>query len=200
MEQSSIDTTEQKKQFFQRIKTETADLHRQTESSPLSMALMSEQVNEKDYSDYLLHMKDIIEYYEGEVFDALSHLIPDIEQRRKLQLIKNDLTSFNIDPSTTTKSFSLPPATSDAQLLGYMYVLEGSALGGAMIDKHISRHLSFPDRKAREFFNCYQAELGSRWKKFLDIMGDHSLPGNNADEIIRGARIAFQKIYEHLTS
>ena len=105
MEQAQIEKAERKKQFFQRIKAETADLHRQTESAPLSVALVSDAVNEKVYTDYLLRMKDIVAWYEHVVFNRLAGVISDIEQRRKLPFIKNDLTQFNIDPEKKYKAF-----------------------------------------------------------------------------------------------
>lgn len=198
MEQLPIEKAERKKQFFQRIKAETADLHKQTESAPLSVALVSDAVNEKVYTDYLQRMKDIVAWYEDVVFNGLAGMIPDIDQRRKLQFIKNDLTGFNIDPEKNTTHFSLPDAETNAVLLGYMYVLEGSSLGGAMIYKHVSRYMDITEQKGGSFFTCYQADLSARWKSFLDIMGEHSLTEKNADEIITGANRAFRAIYAHL--
>ena len=199
MEQAQIEKAERKKQFFQRIKAETADLHRQTESAPLSVALVSDAVNEKVYTDYLLRMKDIVAWYEHVVFNRLAGVISDIEQRRKLPFIKNDLTQFNIDPEKNTEHFSLPEAETNSVLLGYMYVLEGSSLGGAMIYKHVSRHIDITEQKGGSFFTCYQAELSARWKSFLDIMGEQSLAEKNADEIVIGAKRAFEGIYKHLS-
>jgi heme oxygenase len=188
------DTSVNKKSFFQRIKTETADLHRQTESSRLSVALMSENLTEKDYSDYLLRMKDIVEHYEEIVFDKLASIIPDIEQRRKLHLIKNDLAFFNVDEAAG--NFSLPPTENTAVLLGYMYVLEGSSLGGAMIYKHVSRQLDISEQNGGAYFTSYGAELSAKWKSFLDILGNHE---QQADEIIEGAKTAFAAICKHLS-
>lgn len=199
MEQAQNEKAERKKQFFQRIKTETADLHKQTESAPLSVALVSEAVNEKVYTDYLLRMKDIVAWYEEVVFNGLSRMIPDIEQRRKLQFLKNDLTQFNIDPEKDARHFSLPDAETNSVLLGYMYVFEGSSLGGAMIYKHVSRHIDITEQKGGSFFTCYQSDLSARWKSFLDIMGEQSLTGKNADEIITGGKRAFEGIYKHLS-
>jgi heme oxygenase (biliverdin-IX-beta and delta-forming) len=198
MDQSIIDIAERKKQFFQRVKAETADLHRQTESSRLSVALMSENLSEKSYVDYLLRMKEIVEYYEKEIFEGLAGIIPDIGQRRKLPMIKNDLAFFNIDTEKNKLNFSLPPAGSDAMLLGYMYVLEGSSLGGAMIYKQVSRKINISEQQGGAYFTCYGSELSSKWKSFLDILGDHGLQEKNAQEIIAGARIAFQHIAQHL--
>lgn len=166
-------------------------MHQQTESSRLSVALVSDQVTEKDYFDYLVRMKDIVAYYEDVVFSGLSTLIPDIEQRRKLHLLQNDLSGYEKDE----KQFSLPPAESTAVLLGYMYVLEGSSLGGVMIARHVSQHINVPTA----FFNCYGKDLSARWKSFLDIIGEYSLEEKNAAEMIAGARIAFKHIYEHLS-
>lgn len=110
----------------------------------LPVALMSEDLAEKDYSDYLLRMKDIVEYYENAIFEKLTDIIPDIDQRRKLHFIKNDLSFFNV--ASKSENFSLPPAATTGILLGYMYVLEGSSLGGAMIYKYVSRRLDISEQ------------------------------------------------------
>jgi heme oxygenase len=198
MDQSTTDIAERKKQFLQSLKSGTADLHRQTESSRLSVALMSENLSEKIYSDYLLRMKDIVEYYEAMVFPSLTNIIPDIEQRRKLQLIKNDLAFLQVDTAENSVQFSLPPASSTSHLLGYMYVLEGSSLGGALIYKHVSSKINISEQEGGEYFTCYQSQLSSKWKSFIDILSDHGISQQNAPEIISGARIAFESISKHL--
>ncbi len=191
MDKAIIDITERKKQFFQRIKTETADLHRQTEHSRLSLALMSEGVTEEDYAAYLARMRDIVAYYENSVFSNLSEIIPDIEHRRKLHLLEADLAAYEEE----VRPFSLPHSDSSTTLLGYMYVLEGSSLGGALIHKHLRSHIDVPGN----FFNCYGNDLSARWKSFLDIIGTYGLDEKAAEEIIKGARIAFDKIHAHLS-
>lgn len=187
---------EQKKAFFQRLKLETADLHRQTENSRLSVALMSEPLTEKVYTDYLLRMKEVVAFYEKNIFPALAAVIPDIEQRRKLSSVQKDLDHFNI--TTESSSFSLPAAESTASLLGYMYVLEGSTLGGAFIYKHVNRHLNVTEEQGGAYFSCYQNQLSARWKTFLEIVGEYSLQKHQADEIIAAARLAFEAIRNQL--
>jgi heme oxygenase (biliverdin-IX-beta and delta-forming) len=169
MDHSTIDVGERKKQFFQRIKAETSDLHRQTENSRLSVALMGLQLSKKDYAEYLSRMKDIVEYFEKHFFNELTHIIPDIEQRRKLNAIQDDLAYLNAEPKQNR--FSLPPAVTIAHLLGYMYVLEGSTLGGALIYKHVSKHVDISEEKGGAYFTCYRSELSVKWKSFLDILG-----------------------------
>lgn len=197
MDQSTIDRAERKKQFFQRIKTATADLHRQTEGSRLSVALMNENLSESGYREYLLRMKDIVAYYENNLFGGLGNIIPDIEKRRKLHLIENDLAFLG--GAIQTDDFSLPNTDSTGKLLGYLYVLEGSTLGGAMIYKHVSRHLDITEEKGGAYFTSYQAELSAKWKSFLDILGEHGLDEKQANEIIEGAKIAFAAICKHLS-
>jgi heme oxygenase (biliverdin-IX-beta and delta-forming) len=197
MDPSTTDITERKKQFFQRLRSETADLHRQTEGSRLSVALMNENLSTADYRNYLLRMKDIVEYYENVLFSKLTNIIPDIEQRRKLHLVENDLASLTAE--NTTQNFSLPQPGSTATLLGYMYVLEGSTLGGAMIYKHVSRYLPVTEEKGGQYFTSYQSQLSAKWKSFLDILGEHSLDEQQANEIIAGAKIAFSAICKHLS-
>src|SRR5690606_27554051 len=97
--ESTIDITEKKKQFFQRIKDETSDLHRRTEGSRLSVALMSETLDEKTYGNYLLRMKEIVKYYEENIYPQLKNVVNDIEERRKLHLINDDLSVLQTDLS-----------------------------------------------------------------------------------------------------
>jgi Heme oxygenase len=194
--ESTIDITEKKKQFFQRIKDETSDLHRRTEGSRLSVALMSETLDEKTYGNYLFRMKEIVKYYEENIYPQLKNVVNDIEERRKLHLINDDLSVLQTDLSP--RLFTLPPASSTAALLGYMYVLEGSSLGSAMIYKQVSRIINITESRGSAFFTSYGASLSSKWKSFLEMLSEHALEETNAREIIRGARVAFQAIGDHL--
>ena len=191
---TTVATGAAKNQFWQRIKKETTAQHRAAENAALSAAIMQQEVDLKDYIVYLRCMLDIALFYERQIFPGLQQMIPDIDRRKKSHFLISDLEFFGEDPARGINSFFLPPTTSVARLTGYAYVHEGSTLGGMMIYKHLAGRLGLSPEKGGSYFTCYGNATGAMWKEFLDLMGTCSLYGNNGDEIVEGARIAFDAI------
>ncbi|MBC7692861.1 MAG: biliverdin-producing heme oxygenase [Methylotenera sp.] len=64
----------------------------------------------------------------------------------------------------------LPPLETPAQRLGFLYVIEGSSLGGRIISNHLSKTLGLQGTTAMHYFSIYGAETGPRWKAFTETL------------------------------
>ncbi len=197
----AVQEPRQEEQFFKKLKEETAPMHRQLEQSPLSMNLMSEQVNIQQYAAYLAAMKEVIEFTEAQLFPVISEIIQDTEERRKLFSIQADLKALSnqaVIPSYPAFiPFTLP--VSPAFALGVVYVVEGSTLGGRVILKHLQQRWSgWSDGAA--FFTGYGEHTGRLWKSFLNTFSAYAVQTNSQEEITEGAQQAFQSIYNYFVS
>lgn len=90
--------------------------------------------------------------------------------RRKLPWLVEDLAYFGIDPELAFRQagISLPAMTltDEGQLLGALYTIEGSSLGGQVISRHLATHLALsPDQGAR-FFYGYGDQTMPLWQQF----------------------------------
>lgn len=113
---------------------------------------------------------------EAAIDEALGrHDIPfSYEPRRKLQWIKADLLSLGVDPeeppfrpSAAVHAITL---TDLGHLLGTLYTIEGSSLGGQLISRHLTVNLGLTPDQGGRFFHGYGEHIASYWKQFEDLM------------------------------
>jgi heme oxygenase len=102
-------------------------------------------------------------------------LVEDWPARRRSHLLIADLRDLRLQIPAPEE----PPAlTSDEAILGAVYVLEGSRLGGAVLKR------SLPDTVPKRFLTAPQPQ-GS-WRKLLETL-DHFLYETSAIESASGA-------------
>jgi heme oxygenase len=103
------------------------------------------------------------------------------DERCKLPWLINDLAFFQIDPLT------LPPLSPSAadflsietvgQLVGVLYVVEGSTLGGQMISQLLTKNLGFTRDTGSCFFTGYGENTMLFWQRFIAF--SDTLTGDN---------------------
>ncbi len=92
----------------------------------------------------------------------ISALLPDWFERRRSQLLLADLGQLGLPMPPPLRA---PALTSDAALLGAVYVLEGSRLGGAYLKRSLANEL--PQR-----FLAAPQEPGA-WRNLLASLDQH---------------------------
>lgn len=182
--------------FLNDIKTQTAYSHKKLEELPVSMSIVSSEMKIEEYINYLSLMHDVHQDTEHIIFPMLSEIVEDLDQRKKKYLIEDDLAFLNYNKTHSVKVFqdtdmNIPFA------LGVLYVIEGSTLGGRFILKNVSKFAELSGNKGTAYFNGYGDKTGSYWKTFLNVLSEYERDLNCGDEIIRGARYAFDSIYNH---
>lgn len=182
--------------FFTRLKNETATMHERLEDTRLSKALISNDVSIDNYLAYLQSMKGIIDFFEDAIFTLVSPIIPDIADRKKAHLIRNDFDFFK-GAAANDRSYRPFKAASIPFALGYFYVIEGSTLGGRVLLKHLQPRLAVTAHAGGSFFAGYEEKTSIMWKTFLQQLGTYALENNCEEEIIEGAKHAFLTIYNH---
>ena len=81
-----------------------------------------------------------------------------------------DLAALGEDPSALPL-VAEPPALPDADAaLGALYVVEGAALGGQVITRHVRRTLGLGPERGLSFFAGEADGTGARWRAFLDLL------------------------------
>lgn len=185
--------------ILDKLRRETRPAHKQLEELPLSLAITNSDVTLPDYLLYLHLMQPVINDVEQHFFPLVNHIVPYLEQRRKLHLIESDL-SYSCKNRNIINKYPLSRSTklTAAFAMGVMYVIEGSTLGGRVILKNINKHLGFTDEAGCRYFAGYKAETGSLWKSFLAALNTFAQKHHNEHEIIDGAVFAFNTIYNQL--
>lgn len=126
---------------------------------------------------------------------ALEALLPGLSGRRRLSLIETDLS----DMGQPTPLIETPPvfpqgrAADVATALGWLYVAEGSRMGGALLrkeaaglglsDDHGARHLAPPPEGPAAF-----------WRAFTGALDAIALTPEEDVRVIEGADAAFARV------
>ncbi|MDJ1468369.1 biliverdin-producing heme oxygenase [Xanthocytophaga flava] len=180
--------------FLQNLRTQTADCHKALEENSYSVALLSNNVSMEDYKIYLQKLYGVVSGFEKNVFPLLERSLPTISERRKAHLLLQDISAEN-----TTDTIAVLPDkdfttfyTTEAAAWGGMYVLEGSTLGGQVIQKHLVK--SLPDFEGSSYFSAYGLQIGSQWKDFLQQLSIAAQTPGWEQEIIDSAIHTFTMI------
>lgn len=187
--------------FIQNLRDYTNDCHKHLELNNLSLALLSDTVNENIYCTYLARLYSFVNGFEQFVFPTLSDHFININDRKKAFFIEEDLKALYIaiDKHTLLEKAFFSKTYPDVYLAaGAFYVLEGSTLGGQIIVKHLQKAMPASFVNAA-YFSCYQQKTGSMWKEFLQQLTALPQSTQQEQQIITGAINTF-KIIDGLLS
>ena len=172
--------------ILQALRLETRPAHDHLEQNTFNQQLTTGTITEATTAYFLGKMYGFLAPYEARL--RQQHLGPEweIDTRQRAHLILDDLqqpsSSLAICPD-------MPPLDTWPQLLGAMYVLEGSTLGGQVI----SRQLAKANIPLRLYFSGYGEQTGPRWKAFCQLLTQEATPDNQA-AIVQSASLTFQKL------
>lgn len=185
--------------FIRKIKNSTAELHLHLESQELLSAIMTPSVTNLQYYFYLTLMKKIEEVYERDIVASLASQFPGFEQRKASQLISDDLNNIGdiLPQSFAIRDYTVPhKKISTPFAMGFMYVMEGSKLGGKVIYKHIHRTLGHSENGGAKFIADYGVDTFGLWKEFLSKFSMYVTQHDCEEEAIQGAEYAFSSIHD----
>jgi heme oxygenase len=123
-------------------------------------------------------------------------------ERYKLPWLVNDLTFFQIKPislndlSSTVHDF--PAITSLGQLVGILYVLEGSTLGASHMSLKLAEQHSLTPDAGSCFFSGYGDNTQHYWQQFIAFSDTLSEDVQQCQEALKAACQTFQLFNEIL--
>ncbi|MDX6806175.1 biliverdin-producing heme oxygenase [Terrihabitans rhizophilus] len=125
----------------------------------------------------------------------LNALIPDLAQRARLSDVERDLADLGIVPALlpAAPAFDLPEA------LGWLYVAEGSNLGGAFLFKEAAK-LGLDEAFGARHLAPHPEGRGLNWRRFKADVDAIQLTGEEDARAMAGARQAFHYVHELVTS
>jgi heme oxygenase len=114
----------------------------------------------------------------------------DWPDRRRARLFAGDLHGLGGAPGPRPE---LPEVADTDAALGRLYVLEGSTLGGAFIDRHLAGLPALSDVRLRAF-SPYGAATGAMWAAFRRATRQRVGAGGDATGIVRSALDTFDAL------
>jgi heme oxygenase len=172
---------------MKRLKTETREQH---EALERALPLGDPALSPESYAQILGAFWGFYKTWERQAMTAAPpRLRPVVEARLKLPLLEADLSSMGQSAGDALDAAWLPDLSSDAGLLGSMYVVEGSTLGGQLISRNLERALGMQGGLGYSFFQSYGRAVGQQWKEFGAML--EAMPAAAGDQMVQAAQQTF---------
>lgn len=135
--------------------------------------------------------RDIDALYSSAVLEGL---LPDLDGRRRLDLIGQDIVDLGIAVPDVAEA---PVFDGDADLptaLGWLYVAEGSNLGAAFLLKEAAK-LGLSEAFGARHLAPAPEGRGLHWRTFTAVLDALELSKEEEDRVVAGAEAAFRRVH-----
>ena len=180
----------------QRLKAATRDSHGALDKRIMAGDIFASRAQFARFLrvQYRFH-RDIDALYANAALDAL---LPDLEGRRRLALIARDLADLEqILPAPAPVPMRLDPDLALPTALGWLYVAEGSNLGGTILYKMAARLGLDADFGARHLA-AHPDGAARHWRAFTTALDSVVLDEAQEQQVIDAADSAFRSVHGHV--
>lgn len=123
--------------------------------------------------------------------------LESFEYRRRADRLERDLTVLgcseeHLDEVPTLSRDELPDVDGSHRLMGCLYVVEGSELGGRVIRKRLEKELDEDALRADAFFGTDPDRVRERWTDVRAELERRLAPGDPVEEAAETARATFR--------
>ncbi len=174
------------------LRQATRSIHRQLDCHPLLSRLLGDDLDNDGYAAAMAALHGPQAALEGTVQPRLEEIGMSARFCPRLGRLEADLADLGLPPFPLRSPD--PGITSDSELVGTLYVLEGSRLGGALILRHLKRRLPHAPRR---FFFSVDDDPG-RWKAFWTLTTSLNLEASPYRQTTAAAIRTFTLYLDHL--
>jgi len=182
-------------ELHRRLRHATKLPHHFLDHHPVLLPLIRSDLSIVQYGDALAALHDIYAQAEAWVLEFLAQNsgLFDYDSRRKLPALEADLGALRRSPVENHIIFAASPTI--GSLIGILYTLEGSTLGGQFIARNLNElpHAALPMR----FFSGYGELTWQRWQNFLQF-ADAACPIDEYERATAAAVSLFGTLKTHL--
>jgi heme oxygenase len=181
--------------FHTKIKLQTKFMHDRIEATPVAKLLASGEIDKKAYSDYLYVLKKIHDKVEekAQSFHTWSDYGIDIDARTRTNMLQEDIEHLSQSENTEDFEFSLNDDLEFATYIGFMYVLEGSTMGGQILAQRLSH--------TTVYFSGYGSLTHNMWMEYVDFLNRYADENPEDEEkIVEGAVMMYELIESGMNS
>lgn len=183
------------------LKKETESLHRQAENNAFSRALRQNTLHEQDYMTYLQQWYGFLDPLEKRFIHRAEwkDVRFDYAECLKTPLIITDLTAMGMSREAIGDlpvCRRLPDTPEFSHVLGVMYVLEGSTLGGHWLLGKLTSILSISPDHNGHFLNCYGNAVRARWQAFTDLVQRYTVNRRMEEHAVYAAKETFSLFHQ----
>lgn len=172
---------------IQRLKTETENDHRAVEGT---FALMDEDLNVTQYIGCLLQMYGMVSAWEERSLEVAPRwLRTQLVARKRKKMLELDLAWFGVKYRGDLRP-GLSQIRDLPSLLGAMYVMEGSTLGGQLIARQLQKTLHLSEGKGDAYFRGHGDQTGPMWKEFCHVL-ETKVAEEETESVVLSAKAMF---------
>lgn len=113
-----------------------------------------------------------------------------VHPRQRSELLYADLRFLSVGPHPTTYPGPALSISSQAHVLGGLYVMEGSTLGGQYIARHVEATLALSPGFGDSFFRGYGDATGKMWREVKEALT--AIPDAETEQVIFAAKSLFR--------
>lgn len=182
--------------LLERLKIETRPAHDRIEQA----IDLDRRISSRDaYRDLLIRFYGFHIAWEPAALESA----PDkgfFQSRCKADLLVKDLKALGMKDDEIIRlpqCTALMPLAEPAAVLGSMYVVEGSTLGGAIIAHEVERRLGMKADTGCAYFRSYGRDIAVMWKQFGAELLAASSPETD-DVIVETAQKTFDVMHDWL--
>ncbi len=190
-----------RRQLFQNTRV----LHDKAETMPVINQILEQKISLEDYIFFLETMWSFHKEIERNFLLYANQFLEyglDVQDYFRSGHVEKDLRTLGFKNTNNIKSLTKIPIDCFEEAIGFMYVLTGSTMGGAILKEKI--RLTFrgsSGESAINYFNGFGEKNEFFWQKFLNFM---ELITSNSTETVKenigsGAILAFEQFIKYLS-
>lgn len=190
-----------------RLRSETRPHHDRAEESGFGTLVMEGGLTRDHYVPHLLAWRRILGQLEQALRSSENPVVREVwhEGLAKLPMLEADIdhlspggTAFNAETATAVNEFVAfledLREHDPVALLGVLYVLEGSTMGGSVMKPRIASQLGLEGDDGLRYYGVYGKEVGLRFKDFRSRMAEAANGTGAEDRIIEAAKSTFDGV------
>jgi heme oxygenase (biliverdin-IX-beta and delta-forming) len=178
-----------------KLREQTRPQHESIESATPFKILMSPELSQEQYAHIVSFWYSYVKPCEETLRhnQALKEWMPDLESRYKTTLLEEDLRNLGLDPQDIPNGTITPPLNNTAQMLGFIYVMEGSSMGAQLIVRKLKEH-NWHSEGITNFYAGYKKDNGKMWSAFKKQLLALELSEAEEDQVVESAKQTFASL------
>ena len=178
--------------ILKHLKKQTAILHQETEQDNLAKYILDHSITTEQYKALLKQNYKAYATIYGLIKQNIGQIpinLLDFADDKKVMDLELDLNQ--VDATIPEIDIDASKPLSTAEILGILYVVEGSMMGGLLIRKNLESCSNLKHIGKHHFFGKNPPEVLNRWKSFTAAVESKAYSEAEMDAAVIGANSAF---------
>ncbi|KZN36006.1 hypothetical protein N480_18620 [Pseudoalteromonas luteoviolacea S2607] len=171
-----------------KLRTSTSSVHDQLDKKIMAQSPFESKANYGQFLRYQYHLMKHVESLYQDV--KLAELIPGLAARDRTQQLTLDFQDLELSQPEPIQNLEAV-TVSQYESLGWLYVIEGSKLGAAVLAKEAEK-LGLNGEFGARFLAGSDIGRGYHWRQFMQGIEDAPLNEQQEQAMLAGAQAAFK--------